>query len=442
MVSGKEKQGDIRWYVPLVFPLGLMLSPDSLSLLGNWAGVSGIHFLQMLCFGAAVHSLTAFSYNSIYHPESGARGEVDYVKQSLGSVTAFLFSICSRIAFAVCATTGILATAGYVFNEIFLIWFPNMGFSFLLLTVLLLIGLWGRKAFVSAQVISMILVVCGLLFLSLWGLLPGENTPVNRTAVEGVSFSLLHLYALGLVFFVGFDLSAVIGYSEPKRPGHAGHLMVWAIVIGGLVLAVWGWVSLLQVSPQRLTATSVPYSIAAREILGGPGRKIMGLVIIAASFGFSNALLTAVSGILSGAVRKKGIARNDVILGKRMRFPLVILFLAIVLMLASGLAGEPHLEVFTRGSIYLWLLNYGIVHLAVLTRIIRGRQKPVAGTPVVSVAGLLLTFGGVVSLICFDENSIQVLQFMVIYLGAAFIVSLIWMAAGKPFFTFSNGGKL
>ena len=440
MASGKEKQGCSRWYVSLVFPLGLMLSPDSLSLLGNWAGVSGIHFLQMLCFGAIVHSLTAFSYNSVYHPESGARGEVDYVKQSLGSVTAFLFPICSRIAFAVCATTGILATAGYVFNEIFLIWFPNMGFSFLLLTVLLMIGWWGKKAVITAQVFSMVLVVSGLLFLSLWGLLPGEDTPANGAAVKGASYSLIHLYALGLVFFVGFDLSAVIGDSGRKRPGRAGSLMLWAIAIGGLVLAVWGWVSLLQVSPQRLTATSVPYSIAAREILGGPGREIMGVVILSTCFGFSNAILTAVSGILSGAVRKKGIARNGDIPGKGMRFPLVILFLAIVLMLASGLAGEPHLEVFTRGSIYLWLLNYAIIHLAVLTHIVRSRQKSAAGALIVPAAGLLLTFGAVVSLICFDANSVQVLQFMAVYLGIAFTLFLVWMATVKPFFTFSNGG--
>lgn len=438
MAFEKTKRDRIRRYIFITFPFGLMLSPDALSFLGNRVGVAGPYFLSMLFFGVVVPLLTALSYGKIYQSESGPRVEATYVKEALGGWVAFLFPVYARIAFTVCVATGILATAGYAFNELFLRWFPNLGFSFLILAAIFLIGWRGEKAVIPAQVISMGVVVFGLLVLSFFGLLYGEEMPAGVATGERDPFSLLHLYATGLVFFVGFELSAAIDYSSKRNPAGEKSLMVGAIVFGGLLLAVWGAASLIQVAPNRLTATSVPYSVAAREILGDPGRKMMGLMIISASFGFTNAILTTMSGILSGAAAIIGLGPNDCSPGKWTRIPLVILFMAVLLMLSFGMAGEPHLEVFARAGIYLWLLNYSVVHLAVLTRILRSRFTPrVLAVP---SAGLLLTFAGTLFLVCFDAESIQVLKYMAVYLGAGLVLSLIWVTAGKAFFTLKNGG--
>lgn len=440
MITVNTKQGYFHGFLSLVFPLGLMLSPDALSLLGNRVGTDGAYFLLMLCFGAIVHAITAFSYERIHDSESRPWGEVAYVQKTLGGLTAFLFPVCTRIAFTVCAATGILATAGYVLNEVFIIWFPNLGFSFLLLTILLLIGWWSEKTVVPAQVFFMGVVVSGLMLLSLWGLSQGKTLPADNGGIGRDPFNLLYLYAMGLVFFIGFDLSVVTGVSEKRIPVRAGHRMLCTIAVGGLLLAVWGVVSLFQVAPGRLAATSVPYSIVAREILGGPGRKIMGLVIICASSGFTNALLTTMSRMLSVVVRKNRPTRNGTIPGKRSRFPLLLLSLSIMIMLASGMAGEPHLAVFTRAGIYLWLLNYVIIHLAVLTRVVRNHNGAAIRDFATPLAGFLLTLAGVVMLICFDVDSIRVLLSMAAYLGTSLFLLLVWTAMGKPFFTLSNGG--
>jgi hypothetical protein len=54
--------------------------------------------------------------------------------------------------FTICAATGILATAGYVCNEMFLYWFPNLGFSFCLLGLLLVINRIGHRFSETAQI--------------------------------------------------------------------------------------------------------------------------------------------------------------------------------------------------------------------------------------------------------------------------------------------------
>jgi hypothetical protein len=424
----------------LLFPLALMLSPDSLALLGNKVGSTGIHFLLVLAFGAFAHTLTAFSYGRIYQLEPGARGEVVFVNKSLGSFIAFLFPACSRALFTICAATGILATAGYVFNEIFVIWFPNLGFSFLVLGILLLINLAGRKAIISAQILSMGMVISGLILLSLWGIFSAVPDLEAGHASGQMSFSFLQTCGVGLILLMGFELAAATGYPKMIFFNRTGGLLAATIAGGVILLALWGTASLLHVSPERLMATSVPYSTAAREILGGVGRKIMGLTIIAAAFGFANALLSTVPGILTTAAEMKVSGACEGTFGKYNLVPLSLLFLAILIMLASGMAGEPHLEIYTRGSIYLWLLNYSTIHLSLLVRSIRGRLKPDIRDLFIATAGLLLTSGSVIALMLLDTDSLRVFKFMIVFPGIIIVLSLSGKVIRKCFSTFNAGG--
>ncbi|NIN66172.1 MAG: hypothetical protein GTO63_16055, partial [Anaerolineae bacterium] len=72
---------------------------------------------------------------------------------------AIAIPLCARVAFTICAATGILVVAGYVFNEVFVYWFPNLGFSFLLLGFLLVLNLLGRTISLVAQVIFIAVAV-------------------------------------------------------------------------------------------------------------------------------------------------------------------------------------------------------------------------------------------------------------------------------------------
>ena len=100
---------------------------------------------------------------------------------------------------------------------------------------------------------------------------------------------------MGLVGFVGFDLAGLASGGRDQQPFNVAKPMAAAVILSGIVLSLWGLVSYIYVPPQRLADTSVPYSLAAREVLGWTGRKIMGLVVLAATCGVVNALLWGVA---------------------------------------------------------------------------------------------------------------------------------------------------
>ena len=100
--------------------MGLMLSSEVLTLLGNNVGVAGIYFLALIPAAILLHLFTALSYGELLSPFPGPEGEARFLKEALGSIPAIVLPIGSRVLFTICAATGILATAGYVFNETFL----------------------------------------------------------------------------------------------------------------------------------------------------------------------------------------------------------------------------------------------------------------------------------------------------------------------------------
>ena len=70
--------------------------------------------------------------------------------------------LCARVLLLVCASTGTLAIAGYVFNEVFVYWFPNLGFSFCVLVVLLTLNLLSPKVAKTAQLFFVAVALLGL----------------------------------------------------------------------------------------------------------------------------------------------------------------------------------------------------------------------------------------------------------------------------------------
>ena len=110
--------------------IGLMLSSESLTLLGNSVGLAGPSFFIFIPVAALLHMITALSFGELISSFPGPDGEARFIRMALGPVFAIVLPIGGRVLFTICAATGILATAGYVLNETFLYWFPNLGFSF------------------------------------------------------------------------------------------------------------------------------------------------------------------------------------------------------------------------------------------------------------------------------------------------------------------------
>ena len=429
------EMGVIAKNIPLALAMGLMLSPESLTLLGNNMGIAGISFLVVVLSAMVVHLFTALSYGELFTLSPGPGGETRFIREALGSIPAIVLPLCSRVVFTICAATGILATAGYVFNEVFVNWFPNLGFSFCLLGFLLVTNLLGQRVSGMAQIIFVVVAVSGLIFLSAVGLIGLGNASPAVNAASHPPFNTPRVVLLGLVLFVGFDLAGLTKGSKGDYLVNLMGSMVAGIVVAGVVLCLWGLVSINYVALDRLADTTVPYAVAARAVLGQNGRICMGVIVLAGTCSAVNALLMAVSRMITGMVTQ-GLLPS--FLGKaqdRAPVPLILLAVGIATMMAMGMAGEPVLEVYIRAGLLFWLLNYAAVHLSVLImrRRIPNRSQlfKISGYPVVTIIGLLAMLIGIFGLLWSDSESVFLFKFMLVISAIASLFSVSWIAVSR-----------
>ena len=144
------------------FAISLFFPADFLTIFGNGIGKGGISFLGLLILVFAFHSYTAKSYSAIYSSNRDLDSEYSLIRQSLGSVTGLIFPFLPKVLLTVCMGVGLLATAGYAFNEFFIRWFPNMGFTLLILGVLFLISLMGPWLIRVCQLIFSGVTILGI----------------------------------------------------------------------------------------------------------------------------------------------------------------------------------------------------------------------------------------------------------------------------------------
>ena len=415
--------------------IGLMLSSESLTLLGNNAGVAGTSFLIFIPAALLLHLVTALSFGELLSPFPGPEGEARFLKEALGSIPAIVLPIGSRVLFTICAATGILATAGYVFNETFLYWFPNLGFSFCLLGLLVLINLLGPKFSETTQIIFVSLALLGLLVLSIGGLSGWENAPSASGNANPSFFHIARAALLAPVLFLGYDLAGM----TIERTGTHSLDLVKAMIVGLLLVALifylWGVVSLKYVSPGKLADTTIPYTITAKAIMGQKGRIFMGIVILSGTCAAVNALFMAVSRMIAGMSAQGllpsllGAARN------RAPISLILLGLGTGIMMAVGMAGEPVLEVYIRAGIWLWLFNYAVIHLCVLviSRRIPDKSKHIQIRgyrvfPMVAFTVLIMILFG---LLWTDDESILLIKSIFFVIAGLSLYGLLWVRFGR-----------
>jgi amino acid transporter len=421
--------------IPLTIAIGVMLSPESLVILGNGVGSGGALFLVFLALALTAHLLTVLTYGEFSYRYPHSIGEVLLLKETFGSVWATILSLCSKVLFAICASAGILATAGYVFNEVFVYWFPNLGFSFCLLGLLLVINLSGRKVANTAQIIFVLIALSGLVFLLFAGVSGWANEPKVANTLNPLSMNFARVALMGFLIFIGYDLAAL---TRKESQGHHGSftlLLVYSIVFIGVLFSAWGLVSITYVPVEKLADTTVPYMVAARAILGQNGRVVMGMVVLAGSLSAVNGLLLAVSTMLGNMARHGFLPSLFAGKPERSTVGLILLTIGIGSMMGLGFAGEPVLEIYIRTAILFWLLNYSAVHLGVLlakTEISAEprRASPLKWHPAVSVVGLLLTFGGFAGLLWTEPELAELIKFMITLVGVLSIMSLIWQRLG------------
>jgi hypothetical protein len=208
----------------------LMLTPRTLAIVGNLAGSSGFlifPFLLILVLGFLCLAL------GLFRPYEAMRRNL-----TTNTSSGCLFFLPMARFFLYCVyTTSIAALAGYIFNEVFVYWFPNLLFSFLLLGAVCLLQLANEKVVKGFQLAFVLLAFAGILGVTIGSFNTAPVEGVVRELVDATPF--LSILSLGALLFVGFDMAGFdMNDPDRKRPIVSGFPLQAGLIIVPIIGAL------------------------------------------------------------------------------------------------------------------------------------------------------------------------------------------------------------
>jgi L-asparagine transporter-like permease len=188
----------------------------------------------------------------------------------------------------------------------------------------------------------------------------------------------------------------------------------------GMLFILWGYILLLYIPVEKLMDTSISHMIAAKNILGTPGRFIMGIIVISGSLAAVHALFTTIA--QQGSI----LFKIDKLPGNIKISKIIILSLALIIagMMAGGMAGAEELETFIRASLILWLISYAVMSISdirILNKPAKGYHTHLLLKKIIRVMCLLILGISILILTLMDDKPILIFKF----LGVALFISLI-----------------
>jgi hypothetical protein len=341
----------------LALAAGLMFSPDTMTFFGNSLGFSGWLLLLLLPLAVIIYWTVVHSFQSL-HDRTG--NHVVEIQRSLGPRRAAVVLLCGKLPFAVCATAGLVVTAGFVFNEVFVYSFPNFVFAYLLLITIAAINLISVKIAQTAQIIAVAAACLGLLILIGAGLIHLPDGLIMSASKN--KFEWRHL-AAAVIVLVGFDMGLGTVGNSREAFSMRYRAMVAALIGGGLLIFLWGIASLSVVPSVKLESSTVPYMTMARGALGQNGRYIMGAVVIFGVFGAANSMMHSVSTTVSRLAEFYQQHNQAEYFNKIRAISILFLVGASAFLMAMGIAGEPYLETWIKSGLGLWLFYYILINM-------------------------------------------------------------------------------
>ena len=259
---------------------------------------------------------------------------------------------------------------------------------------------------VKAQVAFVALTITGLVLLILAGLFT-TGTPSTAPMVQWPDKSV---FFLPLLLWIGFDLGAFARNTKRNPSKKIGPLVI-TIALSGILFLLWGMVSIGHVPLEKLASTTIPHLKTARSLLGDTGRYIMGGIIIFGSLGAVNSLFLGCV-INAADLAQQGLLPQGI---KKFNIVSIVLSLTIGIMMAKGMAGSEHLEIWIRSGFILWLFSYGLMAAGILKQ----------GFSLTNAVGFTLTMTGVIFLLLSKEDSFLRIIYFFTILGAGLIPGII-----------------
>ncbi|MBT8347101.1 MAG: hypothetical protein KJO28_12460 [Desulfofustis sp.] len=393
-----------------------MLSPETLILLGNSAGYNGIIFYMSVAAAAVVCFICACS---IFYPGSvaGEENELSLLTRGIGRFPGASLVLSARLAMTLLAATSVLVIAGYAFNEIFLYWFPNFGFAFLLLGLILICNLLRVSWATTLQMLLVVFTLLSFSILLISGLLSAPATDITPQGGEHVSLAAA---AGALLLFLGFDL---IINSEQKNKLIPAIVAISTIFI---LFVLWGAVSRTYVPTTSLTESTLPHLTAARAVMGQNGRLLMGIVVICGATATVNGLFI----YMGQTVRNLAVHELLPSFGgdTLQRLAGILMAVTIGILMMTGLAGDPKLTIYYRGALLLWLLLLAVRCLAMACQPTVSKHFSILGL----AAGCTMGITSIIIWFTAEYRRDLIVFSLLVYAGGLLLV-MVWPAMVKLF---------
>jgi len=405
------------------YGLGLMVMPDNLALASQFAGQLGIFAPLIL----AVSVLIFFSFVRCYANLNPIYGSTDSQEKEgpnyLGTWLVY-YPLVIRFFAAILLATGLTVSSGFVFNEVFVYWFPNFAFAFMLLAGMGGLQLLRKTHRSRAQLVFVSTVLLGLAILVVTGLITGLFQDRVR-AIEAHQVTISGLF-LPLLLLLGFDIGIYPGDNSLAPPPESTKILKRAIAVFAGFLIFWVMTALLHVDGLRLANTSIAHLISAREIGGQAGRVIMGVMIIAGSCAAVNALFEGVVRLTQHFSRKGMLPQMNLL----PKASVLVMTAVAAFLMTSGLAGEELLESLIRVTLLMWLGHYGLITAKNLLGMC---QKSGSDQGVVHgqnrfqlMATAIITFAGILVLVLTGDQPMLMVAIMIVTICAVLIAGGIY----------------
>lgn len=408
------------WVFASAWIAGMLVAPYTLVRLGNLAGAFQWGLLPLIALVALVFWLNNSGQHLLMDASTQARDEMTPLATAFGPHAAALLLTAGRLMTAVTAPTVLLVTSGFAFNETLVHWFPNFGFAFLLLALVLAAGIGGPKTAGILQVVASSTALGGIALLIVIGLLAGPNA--DSANEPGGGALSLHGFSSALLVFVGFEAALNHRFDHPgtwKRSVRA------FIGLFAVTFALWCSVALLAVSPYQLADTFIPHIIIAKSIAGMSGRIIMAVAVIAGSCAAVNALFGMASRSLVQVINYSRPSDRPAGWVRHPSVGILLCGLGVAAMMATGMAGTDAIDAWVRASLYSWLLCYAAFHGGAWILMGRGKLPAHPSNKARSAAGALLMLLSVAVLTAGDPDRLEVLWFMAVAWAATAALLLV-----------------
>ena len=401
----------------IAIPLGVMVSPETLVLLGNSAGYNGMIFYVSVATAAAVSCMCAYC---IFYPgrQADEENEVSLLAKAMGRFPAAALVLSARLSVTLLVATSVLVTAGFAFNEIFLYWFPNFGFAFLLLGFILVFNIIDKSWASSFQ---LLLLTCTLASFSVLLYAGLSSSPSTNTAIQASELTSPAAASGALLLFLGFDLILNSQVKNKLLPAVAAICTIFTL------FTLWGAVSRAYVPSSSLIESTLPHLKAARAIMGQNGRLLMGVIVICGATAAVNGLFLYL-GQTACALAEQGVIPRCKGEKTLHRLASILMSVTIGILMMSGLAGEDKLTIYYRGALVLWLV--------VLT--FRCFTSACFSSSSKSFSAVALTIGTIIGLLSIvlvaaAEHTREQLIFCLHVYVCALLLMLIWPGTVKLF---------